>query len=237
MILGRNIVYDKEFYAIVQALKKQIHYFLPKEFVLYTDHQYLQYLGSQHKLNQRHMKWVEYLQSFTFVIKHKSGVTNQVVDVLSRRCSLLTKMKVIDLGFDEVKDLYDDDDPNFSDMWRECKAPCLTKQLSKYDEYFIQEGMLFKGIQLCILRSPMRLNLIKEKHSGGLDGHFGIDKTLNLVKDKYYWPQMYKDVQKFVRSCGFCQVAKGESQNTRLYKPIPIPAKPWTDISMDFVLG
>ena len=49
------------------------------------------------------MKWVEYLQSFTFVIKHKSGVTNRVVDALSKRCFLLSKMKVEVLGFDEIK--------------------------------------------------------------------------------------------------------------------------------------
>ena len=46
------------------------------------------------------MKWVEHLQSFTFVIKHKSGVTNKVVDALSRRRSLLIGMKVEVLGFD-----------------------------------------------------------------------------------------------------------------------------------------
>ena len=40
-------------------------------FLFYNDHKALQYLGSQHKLNQRHMKWVEYLQSFTFMIKNK----------------------------------------------------------------------------------------------------------------------------------------------------------------------
>ena len=47
-------MYDQEFYAIVQALKKWRHYLMPKEFVLYTNHKALQYLGSQHKLNQRH---------------------------------------------------------------------------------------------------------------------------------------------------------------------------------------
>ena len=99
-------------------------------------------------------------------------------------------MKVEVLGFDEMKELYDVD-PNFSKVWRECRVPNLTDHISKYDEYFIQEGMLFKGIQLCIPRSSMRLNLIKEKHSGGLAGHFGIDKTLSLLKEKYYWTQMY----------------------------------------------
>ena len=37
-------------------------------------------------------------------------------------------------------------------------------------------------------RSAMRVNLVKEKHRGELDGNFGIDKTLSLLKDKYYWP-------------------------------------------------
>ena len=97
--------------------------------------------------------------------------------------------------------------------------------------------MLFRGIQLCIPRSSMRLNLIKEKHSGSLVGHFAIDKTLNYVKDKYYWLQMYKDVQKFVKNCGVCIVAKRVSQNTGLYTPIVVFEKPWTDINTDFVLG
>ena len=68
-------------------------------------------------------------------------------------------------------------------------------------------------------------------------GYFGIDKTLSLLKEKYYWPQMYKDFQKFVKSCGVCQVAKGVSQNTCLYTPIFVSKKPWSTISMDFVLG
>lgn len=37
-------------------------------------------------------------------------------------------------------------------------------------------------------RSSIRINLIKENYFGGLVGHFGIDKTLSFVKDKYYWP-------------------------------------------------
>jgi hypothetical protein len=36
--------YDKEFYAIIQALKKWRHYLIPKEFVLYSDNHALQFV-------------------------------------------------------------------------------------------------------------------------------------------------------------------------------------------------
>ena len=120
----RYSVYDQEFYAIIQALKKWRHYLFPKEFLLYTDHQALQYLNSQGKLNQRHMRWVEFLQSYTFVLKHRSGKSNRVDDALIRRRNLLTEMRVEALGFDELKNLYEED-LDFVEPWRDFKEPVL----------------------------------------------------------------------------------------------------------------
>jgi hypothetical protein len=48
----------KEFYVVIQALKKWRHYLIPKEFVLYSDNQALQFITRQEKLNQRHANWV-----------------------------------------------------------------------------------------------------------------------------------------------------------------------------------
>eukprot|EP00253_Pinus_taeda_P031052 PITA_31052 len=49
--------YDKEFYAIVQALKHWRHYLLGNEFVLFSDNSALQYIMQQHKLNHKHAAW------------------------------------------------------------------------------------------------------------------------------------------------------------------------------------
>ena len=83
----------------------------------------------------------------------------------------------------------------------------------------------------------MRVNLIREKHCGTLAGHFGIDKTLELLKRNYYWPKLHTDVKKFVETCTFSQKSKGVRTNQGLYQPLKIPKKLWDSVSMDFVLG
>jgi hypothetical protein len=49
--------------------------------------------------------------------------------------------------------------------------------MSQWLDYMLQEGLLFKNNKLCIPKCSMRENLIKEKHIGGLLGHFGQDKN------------------------------------------------------------
>ncbi|XP_019091104.1 PREDICTED: uncharacterized protein LOC104743811 [Camelina sativa] len=44
--------YDKELYALVQALQTWQHYLWPKEFIIHTDHESLKHLKGQQKLNK-----------------------------------------------------------------------------------------------------------------------------------------------------------------------------------------
>ena len=83
----------------------------------------------------------------------------------------------------------------------------------------------------------MRENLLKEKHSGGLAGHFSYEKTFSELTGSYYCLGMRAEVKIFVNNCKICQYAKGKKQNNGLYRPLPIPERPWDAISMDFVLG
>jgi len=66
-------------------------------------------MQGQHKLNSRHAKWVEYLQSFHFTIKHKSGKLNKGADALSRRHLLLCQLDTCVMGFEHVKSNYTSD--------------------------------------------------------------------------------------------------------------------------------
>ncbi|XP_057811644.1 uncharacterized protein LOC131025876, partial [Salvia miltiorrhiza] len=77
--------YDKELYALVRALQTWQHYLWPNEFVIHTDHESLKHLKGQHKLNKRHARWMEFIETFPYVIKYKQGKENVVADALSRR--------------------------------------------------------------------------------------------------------------------------------------------------------
>ena len=98
---------------------------LPKEFVLYSDNRPLQYIVQQPKLNQRHVKWVEYLQNSNFVIKHISGQSNKIADALSKRTLIMQENQVQITVFDSMKELYEDD-VDFKEAFEACKNIALS---------------------------------------------------------------------------------------------------------------
>jgi len=108
--------YDKEFYAIVRCLEHWSYYLVAKEFILHSNHEALKYIQGQHKLNSRHAKWVEYLHSFHFIIKHKSGKLNTGADALSHRHLLLFQLDSCVLGFEHLKSLYATDE-DFGELY------------------------------------------------------------------------------------------------------------------------
>jgi hypothetical protein len=77
--------YGKELYALVRCLETWQYYLWPKELVIHSDHESLKHIRSQGKQNRRHAKWVEFIESFPYFVKHKKGMENVIADALSRR--------------------------------------------------------------------------------------------------------------------------------------------------------
>ena len=48
---------------------------------------------------------------------------------------------------------------------------------------------------------------------------------------------MRAEVKIFVEICRVCQYAKGKTQNTGMYQPLPIPSRHWDSVSINFILG
>jgi hypothetical protein len=111
--------YDKELYTLVRSLETWCHYLWPKEFVIHSDHESLKYIRSQDNLNRRHAKWVELIESFPYVIKHKKGKDNMIADALSRRYTLLSQLDCRLFGLESIKEQYALD-PDFKDVLLNC---------------------------------------------------------------------------------------------------------------------
>jgi len=195
----------------VRTLQTWQHYLLLKEFVIHSDHESLKFWKSQGKLNKRHARWVEFLEQFPYVIKHKQGKNNIVADAHSRRHSLLSILETKFLCFDNIKELYSRD-VDFSSILSECHQ-------GAYKDFYLLNQYPFKGKRLCIPQGSLRASLIREAHEGGLMGHFGPNKTLEVLKEHFYWPHMRKHVDRHCKSCIACRKAKSRVQPHGLRPP------------------
>ena len=54
----------------------------------------------------------------------------------------------------------------------------------------------------------IRTELISRHHDDPFVGHFGIEKTRELIARKYYWPTLRRDIKDYVRGCNVCLASK-----------------------------
>jgi len=113
-------------------------------------------------------------------------------------------------------------------------ASCLKKPC---DGFYLSEGHLFNKGKLCIPQGSIRKLLVTKSHEGGLMDHHGVDKTLTILKGKFYWPHMRVYVQRHCSKCIACLQDKSKIMPHGLYTLLLIASAPWEDINIDFVLG
>ena len=76
-----------------------------------------------------------------------------------------------------------------------------------------KDGMLFRKGKVWITSDPSLRKLIMEsEYDSRMAGHMGMDKTMELVDRNFYWPEMAKDIEDYVRSCEDCQKNKASRQ-------------------------
>ena len=84
----------------------------------------------------------------------------------------------------------------------------------------------------------LRSQVLQWGHSSRLAGHPGVRRTKDCVSQRFWWPNMDKDIREFVAACSVCARNKGSHlPPSGLLRPLPIPKRPWSHIALDFITG
>ena len=57
--------------------------------------------------------------------------------------------------------------------------------------------------------------VLRQMHNGGSDAHFGINKTLSKVRERFYWVRCREDVESWCKKCTTCAAVKGPRTGAR----------------------
>jgi hypothetical protein len=250
----RYAAYDKEMFAILEALRVWRPYLAGKPFTIVTDHAPLQYLQTQATLSPRQARWLDRLSEYQFTIVYKPGRLNTVADALSRRPAVATAteeanaistvqaredvLEQIRAGYE--RDAFFTGVKSILEGVGEGYEPRMRKTTKRFK--LTQNGLLYemRGSEprLCIpADNKLRGQILHDHHDAAIAGHLGEEKTLASVKQRYFWPKMARDVQRYVKTCDSCQRNKPVNRRPAgPLQPLPIPEGRWEDISMDFIV-
>lgn len=113
----------------------------------------------------------------------------------------------------------------------------LSRDPDAHVDHALDQGLLFyKGLLLVPGDNDIKRDILTHCHDDPAAGHFGLQKTFELVNRTFYWSGMRQFVKMFVTTCDTCQRNKSPRHKPYgLLQSLPIPETPWSSISMDFI--
>ena len=232
-----------------------------------TDHRNLLYFTTNRLLNYRQTEWWEFLSLFTFKITYRPGTLHGKADALtvtrqrdegeeeneerqahqkqtipkSQNLGLLADIPPMNglTRFDSLLANAHETDPFPSKIIALLLDRRPTCKKISLNECEIQDNRLYYRDRLLISdHDELRLHLLQQHHVVPSAGHCGQAKTFELLAREYTWFGMRKDVRRYIRNCHTCQRSRTPRHRpSGILRPLPIPLRPWSSISMDFVTG
>ena len=207
---------ERECYGIIWAVKKFRHYLIGTEFLVQTDHHGLCWLMSIRDPSGRLCRWSLLLQEYKFKIVYKSGKTHSNVDILSRN-----PLKEVGTNCDDLN-IFQANEVNMAELqmtdpWCKTIRERMEKgKLKPAEKYIVENDILYRLVDDLFIKDrkllclPIKLHreVIQALHSDITSGHFGLVKTLDKIRRRFYFPRMLKVVRRYIQACMDCQSRK-----------------------------
>ena len=112
----------------------------------------------------------------------------------------------------------------------------------RFPYFAIKKTLLYRVVekggvaqeQLLVPR-PHINSVLRLAHSHVLGAHLGVEKTLERIQARFYWPGMKRAVDDFCKSCPECQMVAPRPHVRNPLIPLPIISVPFSRIGMDLV--
>ena len=95
------------------------------------------------------------------------------------------------------------------------KSKAVRKYLLQFDRLTLRKGVLHQlyipndvEFHQMVLLIKFQAQVFQLLHDG--QSHQGIERTIALCQEKFYWNTMFQDVTKYVKECPWCQIMKGD---------------------------
>lgn len=199
----RYSAYDRELTAIFQAVKYFKQFLEPHKFTILTDHKPLIYMFSQKKdkINMQQERQILCISQYTTKIEHISGEKNIVADALSRVEAVLTP---VSFNLQDLADAQKQDDELAKHMTCE-KTGLKLKNIEFGSDPISIICNTYDNVFRPYIPTSLRKQIFDLFHQ---PAHPGAKVTDKIIKRKYVWPSMHKDIAIWAKACADCQASK-----------------------------
>lgn len=218
---------ERECLAVLLSIENFKHFVEGSQFVVQTDAMSLTFLQTMsiESKSPRIARWALKLSKYDIKLQYKKGTENIPADCLSRSVNQVT----VDLP-----------DPYIAGLRSQ-----VEKFPERYSDFKVSDDQVYKYVTNSTTAEdpaskwkrvvPLcdRIKVTQEIHD---QAHLGYQKTLQKVRERFYWPRMSTDIKRFCSSCEICKESKTPNVNVRPVCGKPkLCSRPWEMISLDFL--
>ncbi|XP_045541479.1 uncharacterized protein LOC123722976 [Papilio machaon] len=218
---------EREALAVVWAVEKFRGYIDGHLCIVKSDHQPLKWLLTLKSPSGRLIRWALKLQAFDLKIEYSPGKVNTLADTLSRpTCNGINECEVCSVIVDLPQALPSQlraeqlEDPEVAKIIQDLESTDeLTSTRWLERGYVLQQGVLYRydpdndseEAQMVVPISK-REEILKSFHDSPTAGHQGIERTLQRIREHFFFTGMRRYVTEYLKNCVDCLKYKAANQ-------------------------